>query len=297
MAEKVTLKIGTFMLPVKAVSAAKSEDEDSDLKTVCPGKDAPHAPNKVEQHITCPTCKRDERSYPPYKKGRDNGDGTYTVLTDEQVAEAKGLGRDVTHEMNVTTAPADQVDKLTIPGGKLYWLSPEDGAGDWYPLVREGIRRRTDKAFLVVWAVRSAPGFYRLRVIEDLLALEQMPWPNQVKDRPTVAGEANEAFLPMFDQLVELLSADFDPSTFRDVRKERIAAALATAEAVAGGDGAPSAADAPDTAANPLLRALEAMAASKGVEVPSLTVVKPAKKATKPRKKPAAKKPAVAKSA
>jgi non-homologous end joining protein Ku len=118
--------------------------------------------------------------------------------------------------------------------------------------------------------------------------IEQLAWPENVRSAPAVqAAEYSEGEAGMFDTLIEQVSADFDPSTYRDDRKDQIASLIAAAEAVEGvveeKTGVPRVAQ-KAAAQNDLSAALTAALAAAGA-------------APKPAKKTAAKKTAAKKTA
>jgi non-homologous end joining protein Ku len=249
----VSIRLGLITLPV-SVQSAVSEDKDSKLTTVCTND---HDPVKIKQTTACPACSLEGSIY-SFPKGKDNGDGTFTVLTKEQVdaAYAEGVSEDVKNTISLTAHPAADVAEQTLPGEKMYYLAPGKTAGEAYPMLVQLIKTRPDIALCTVFAVRSAPAMYRLAVFNDRLALHQIAWPDVVNEAPALRqDDFNPALLPMAAQFVDALMMPFDASTYRDTRKDKLNQFLETAEATTAGV-EPATADTPTE--SPLLTLLRA---------------------------------------
>lgn len=277
---------GLFNIEVNVLAAADDDDKETAFKTICVGEDDQHThpPTAVKQSLGCPTCDNNVRD--TFVKGREVSKGSFVVVDPSELAAAD-VEAELKEQMQLTVHDAADVTTKTLPGAKTYFLEPGKGplTHKAYNLLRDKIKENPDKAYCTVWAARSKPGMYRLGVFGTAITLEQLCWPENVRSAPDVpAEEYSEAESAMLDQLVEAISADFDPSTYRDVRKEQIAAVIAAAEAV---DGIPTAASPKKTAA-PALDLSGALAAALAATGKAPAKKTAAKKTAAKAKKPAA---------
>jgi non-homologous end joining protein Ku len=244
--KSASVRFGLITFPV-AVQSAVSEDKESKLSMVC-AED--HAPNKVKQTTACPTCEKEGNQY-SFPRGRDNGDGTFTVVSKEQMEEVNGVvTQDMKDSIALTAHPAAEVDQQTLPGAKMYYLAPGKTAGEPYPMLVDLVKSRPDVAFCTVFAIRSAPAMYRLAVYNDRLALQQLAWPDSVNQAPELRQTTyTEGLLPMAKQFVDTLMMPFDPHTYRDARREVLTQYISDTPAAAAAEASPQ-------AESPLLAAL-----------------------------------------
>ena len=103
--------------------------------------------------------------------------------------------------------------------GKTYYLEPEKTAAKAYALLREALKT-TDRMAVVKVALRQRESMAVLRVRDDVICLQTLLWPDEVRaaDFPILEAEVNvrPQELTMASSLVESLAADFDPSAFED---------------------------------------------------------------------------------
>ena len=148
-------------------------------------------------------------------KGYETDDGQMVVLTDEDLAE---LPLSTEREISVLEfVPADQVDPIML--AKTYYLEPEKTAAKPYALLR-GALAATDRMAVVKVALRQRESMAVLRVRDDVICLQTLLWPDEVReaDFPVLdtAITVRPQELSMASSLVESLASDFDPSAFED---------------------------------------------------------------------------------
>jgi DNA end-binding protein Ku len=144
--------------------------------------------------------------------------------------------------------PSDQVDPLLFD--KSYYLEPDAKAIKPYVLLREALEQ-TERTAIVRVVLRNKSQLAALRVRGDVLVMQTMLWPDEVRaaefDVLDGAIEVRPQELAMAASLIDSLSSDFDPSEYKDDYR---AALLAVIESkLAGGQGisAPEAAASTDT--------------------------------------------------
>ena len=171
-------------------------------------------------------------------KGYETDDGQVVVLTDEDLAE---LPLATEREISVLEfVPADQVDPIML--AKTYYLEPEKAAAKPYALLR-GALAATDRMAVVKVALRQRESMAVLRVRDDVICLQTLLWPDEVRvadfpvlDTP-IAVRPQE--LSMASSLVESLASDFDPSAFEDTYQAALEQLLESKVAAGGAQGDP----------------------------------------------------------
>lgn len=158
----------------------------------------------------------EEVAYSDIAKGYETADGKIVVLTDEDLAALPSRSsKEITVEKFV---PREQIDPMLYE--KAYYLEPDAAGAKPYALLR-GALRDTDKVALVTVSVRTRMSLALLRVVDDVLVLQTLMWPDEVRSPEEIKNldgapepKANE--LAMAHMLVESMSGDFDPAEFED---------------------------------------------------------------------------------
>jgi len=148
-------------------------------------------------------------------KGYETDDGRLVVLDDQDLAQ---LPLTTEREIEVLEfVPADQVDPILL--AKTYYLEPDRTAAKPYALLREALAT-TDRMAVVKVALRQRESMAVLRVRDDVICLQTLLWPDEVRaaDFPILDNEVQvrPQELAMASSLVEQLAGDFDPSGFED---------------------------------------------------------------------------------
>lgn len=167
----------------------------------------------------------EEVPYGDIAKGYETDDGRMVVLTEEDLDELPlATEREIAVEEFV---PADQVDPIML--GKTYYLEPERTAAKPYALLREALKT-TDRMAVVKVALRQRESMAVLRVRDDVICLQTLLWPDEVRaaDFPILENEVQvrPQELQMAASLVESLAADFDPSEFSDSYQQALEALI-----------------------------------------------------------------------
>jgi DNA end-binding protein Ku len=241
----------------------------------------------------------EEVTYDDIAKGYDLGGGEMVILTDEDFAD---LPLTSSHAIEVLEfVPAEQVDPILY--NKAYYLEPEATAAKPYVLLRDALTN-TDRVAIVKVALRQREQLATLRVRDEVLVLNTMLWPDEVRtakfDFLDDDIEARPAELAMAGSLIESMAAEFDPNAYtdnyREALQEVIDAKVAGREVVA-----PEEPEAAPTAAVDLMAALRASVERaraargedsgdvSGDEAAAPTPIKSAKKAAPAKKAPAKK--------
>ncbi len=142
-------------------------------------------------------------------------DGDVVMLDD---ADLDSLPTSTGHEIEVHEfVPADQVDPIMLD--KTYYLEPEAKATKPYALLR-GALEQTDRMAVVTVTLRRRECMAVLRVRDDVIVLQTMLWPDEVRapEFDILAKEVDlrPQELQMAASLVESMAADFDPDQYED---------------------------------------------------------------------------------
>lgn len=261
---KGALAFGMVSIPVRLYSA--TEDRDVSFHQVHE-EDA----GRVRYRRVCEQC-GEEVAYADLAKGYELPSGDTVLLTDEDLANLP-LPTTKIVEL-VAFVPTDQVDPLALARG--YYLEPEPAGRKPYELLRAALDR-SQRVGLAKIAVRSKESLAVLRPRGELLALQTMVWPDEVRkaqfdvlDREVAVSDAESR---MADTLIEAMSGDFAPEQYHDGYREAL---LSVIEAkVAGQEVTPRAAPSQPAPSVDLITALQASveaakaARTKTVDVPT----------------------------
>jgi DNA end-binding protein Ku len=163
------------------------------------------------------TCSIDgeEVTYDDIAKGYDLGGGEMVILTDEDFSE---LPLTSSRAIDVLQfVPADQIDPLLF--AKAYYLEPEGQAAKPYILLRDALVE-SDRVAIVKVALRQREQLATLRVHDDVLVLNTMLWPDEIRN-PDFGFldeeiETRPAELAMAASLIDSMAGSFKPDEFTD---------------------------------------------------------------------------------
>src|SRR4051794_27027153 len=163
------------------------------------------------------TCSVDgeEVTYDDIAKGYDIGGGETVILTDDDFAD---LPLTTSRAIDVLQfVPADQIDPIMF--AKAYYLEPEGQAAKPYVLLRDALQD-ADRVAIVKIALRQREQLATLRVRDDVLVLNTLLWPDEV--RSVDFGfldediETRPAELAMASSLIDSMAGSFKPDEFTD---------------------------------------------------------------------------------
>ena len=204
---KGSLAFGLVNVPVKVYSA--TEDHDVSFHQV-------HAEDggRIRYQRRCEVC-GEVVTYDQIAKAYDSEDGQRVILTDD---DFKSLPAQAKHEIEVLQfVPNEQIDPILLD--KSYYLEPDSRSPKAYALLRRTLEE-TDRTAIVHFAMRNKTRLAALRVRGDVLVIQTMIWPDEVREaafpaldeQPTISDKE----LAMSASLVESMAEDFDASDFTD---------------------------------------------------------------------------------
>ncbi|MFC8225521.1 Ku protein [Streptomyces sp. NPDC057287] len=182
-------------------------------------------------------CELDEEEVPASEtvKAYEDADGTVIPVTDEDLASLP-LHTAKTIEIE-GFVPASAIDPLQLDSA--YYLSANGvPAAKPYALLREALRR-SGKVAVAKYALRGRERLGMLRVVDDVIAMHGLLWPDEIRAPEGVAPDAGvkvrDAELDLADALMNTLG-DADMDTLHDDYREAVeelVAAKAAGEPVA----------------------------------------------------------------
>ncbi|CAA9342818.1 MAG: Ku-like_protein [uncultured Nocardioidaceae bacterium] len=210
---KGAVSFGLVSVPVKLYSA--TESHDISFRQV-------HAKDggRIKYQRVC-SVDGEEVAYADIAKGFETEDGQMVILDDQDFAELPTTSsREISVEKFV---PSEQIDPLMLE--KSYYLEPEKSGLKPYALLRDALRE-SDRVAVVTVALRSRTTPAVLRVRDDVLVLQTMMWPDEVRE-PAFGSlqdveDPKPQELKMAKLLLETLAGDYDPSEFEDDYAEAV---------------------------------------------------------------------------
>jgi DNA end-binding protein Ku len=234
------------------------------------------------------TCSIDgeEVSYDEIVKGYEYEKDKYVILTDDDfdaVPVESSRAIDI-----VQFVELEQIDPTLYK--KSYYLVPDETGAKAYALLREAMSQ-DDKVGIAKVSFRDKEHLAALRFKDDAFVLETMYWPDEIRAFDADVDldvKVREQELQMARQLIENLTADWNPEEFTDEYREAL---LKIVEAKINGQEIESVAPEPTAKVVDLMEALKASvaAAKKEADAPAAPArTKTAAKKTAAKKKAAA---------
>jgi DNA end-binding protein Ku len=245
---KGTVSFGLVTIPVKLYSATEERDV------------AFHQVRRSDgsriKYKRVAAADGEEVPYAEIAKGFELPTGETVVLTDEDFADLPLTTQKTVDVLQFV--PLEEVDPIYF--ARSYYLEPDKTGLKPYVLLREALAD-SGRVAIVKVALRQRESLACLRVRDDVLVLETMLWPDEIRepDFSVLDGEVDvkPAEVKMAQSLIDALSGDFDPTQFTDEYRaalETLIEAKAEGHAVV----APAAAEADTGAVVDLMAALRA---------------------------------------
>jgi DNA end-binding protein Ku len=203
---KGAVSFGLVNVPVKLYSA--TESKDISFRQV-------HARDggRIRYQRVC-SIDGEEVAYAEIAKGYETEDGEMVIIDDADMADLPvSSSREISVEKFV---PSDQIDAMLFE--KSYYLEPEKTGAKPYALLRQALLD-SDRMALVTVALRQRTSLAVLRVREEVIVLQTMMWPDEIRKPDFKADDtssAKPAEVKMANMLVETLAGDFQPDDFED---------------------------------------------------------------------------------
>jgi DNA end-binding protein Ku len=213
---KGAVSFGLVNVPVRLYSATENHDLSFHQVRAADGSRVRY--KRVAQ------ADGEEVAYRDIAKGYQADDGTTVILTDEDLAT---LPHRSSKEIAVESfVPNAQIDPILYD--KTYYVEPDAMGAKAYGLLREALRE-SDRVAVVTVSVRSRMTMGVLRVLDEVIVLQTLLWPDEVRDAAELdhldkVSEPKDSEVSMARMLVDSMAGDFDPSEHVDDYKEAVEA-------------------------------------------------------------------------
>ena len=203
---KGAIAFGLVNVPVKVYSA--TEDHDISLHQVHNADGG-----RIRYQRRCEVCSK-IIDYSDIEKAYEE-DGRTVVLSKE---ELKSIPAENSHEIEVVQfVPSEQLEPMMFE--KSYYLEPDSRSPKAYVLLRRALED-TDRVAIVQFALREKTRLGALRIKDEVLVLQSLLWPDEVREASFPALEESVRISAqereMSAALVDSMAADFDPEHFTD---------------------------------------------------------------------------------
>lgn len=206
---KGTISFGLVNIPVKMHAATENKDVKlRQLHKEC------QSPIKYER--TCPVCDR-EIENDEIVKAYEYAKNKFVVLDDEELENLKKEQADKAVEI-VDFVKLEEIDPIYFE--KSYFLSPSEGGGKAYSLLRSALED-TGKIGIAKMIIRSKEQLAVIRIYQNTLVVETIHFPDEVRNVQDVPNVPEEADTPKKEldtakMLIDQLTTTFDPEKYKD---------------------------------------------------------------------------------
>jgi DNA end-binding protein Ku len=204
---KGAISFGLVSIPVKVFSA--TEEHGVSLRQV-------HAADggRIRYRRIC-EIDGAEVPYSDIAKGYDLGGGELVVLDDadlESLPLASTKGVEVLQFVSV-----EDLDPVAV--AKSYYLQADQHGAKPYVLLRDALAK-SGKVAVVKVALRSRESLATIRPHGDVLLLQMMLWPEEIRDPAALVPDADvtvrQQEVDMAQAYIETMTSEFDPNDYTD---------------------------------------------------------------------------------
>lgn len=207
---KGSISFGLVNIPVKMYAATEEKSvRFNQLHTLC------HTPIKYEK--VCPHCRRPVASK-EIVRGYEYESGQYVLVTDE---EWESFSQRSTKTVDILRfVELAEIDPIFF--NKTYYLEPSETGGKAYLLLKEAMSG-AGKIAVAKITIRSKPSLAVMRVFREILALETIFYPDEIRDEKSLERETGAELQPreldMALSLITSLTEPFRPEEYSDERR------------------------------------------------------------------------------
>lgn len=205
---KGAISFGLVNIPIKMYTA--SEDKSVKFKYLHKKCNTP-----LKYQRTCPLCK-EEVEWEDIVRGYEFQKDRFVVIRDE---DFESIPTNKTRTVDIIDfCNLKEIDPIYFE--KSYYLGPEETGKKAYSLLVSALRD-TDRVAIAKVVIRSKQALAAIRIYQDVLVMETMKYPDEVRAKSEVPGvEAEVAVsdreLSMATQLVQEMTAPFEPEKYTD---------------------------------------------------------------------------------
>ena len=216
---KGAISFGLVTIPIRVYGAV--EEKDLSFRQV-------HAKDggRIRQKRVCEKC-GEEVEYADLAKGYEAADGRMAIL---EKTDFDNLPLTTTKAVDVVQfVEASEIDPIAFD--KPYYLEAEPTGQKPYVLLRDALKE-SGKVAVVKVALRSREALAVIRVTGDVMVMQTMLWPDEVRDAsfaaPPADVKASKAEVAMATMFIDQMSGTFQPSDFTDSYREALEAVVSS---------------------------------------------------------------------
>lgn len=214
------INFGLISIPVRLFSAT----EEKTLRFNLLHKEDQ---GRVRNNRTCTVCDKTDLGKDDLVRAYEYEKGAYVTFSDEELSNVE---IETSHTVEVVHfTPAAQIDPIYYQ--RSYYLAPDELGIKAYALLRK-VLTDSDKVAVTKVAIRDKERLGTLRVRDNVLVLETMFWPDEIRAarfpevEQDVAVQDNDYKTAQL--LVEAATEDFDPTRYGDRYREALLEAVQT---------------------------------------------------------------------
>ncbi|MDQ4028467.1 MAG: Ku protein [Actinomycetota bacterium] len=210
---KGSVTFGLVNIPVRLYSAVQEKSLKFHMLHAEDG-------GRIKYQRVCAICGK-EVSWNDIVKGYEYSKDHYVHFTDE---ELQGIDLDSIKAIDVVNfVPLEDIDPVYF--NKTYYIVPEPSGLKAYRLLQQALDAEEQVGIAKI-ALRDKEHLATVRLKDDVFVLETMHWPDEIRqpefeelDKKVTVRDPE---VKMARQLIQQLSADFDPEEFRDEYRTRL---------------------------------------------------------------------------
>lgn len=209
------ISFGLVNVPVKMFTAVRQKDVHFNQMHAKDG-------GRIKQKRVC-SIDGEEVPYEEIAKGYEIADGQYVMIDPD---ELDALDPVATHTIDITDfVDLEAIDPLFYD--KSYYLVPDERGGKPYRLLLEAMRD-AGKVGIAKVVMRTKEYLVAVRPLDEALVITMLNYADEVVpqeelgDLPDRRTDVSDRELKMAQQLIDSLSAEWDPEQYRDNYREKV---------------------------------------------------------------------------
>jgi DNA end-binding protein Ku len=212
------INFGLISIPVRLFSA--TEEKTLRFNLLHAGDDG-----RIRNNRTCSVCGKTDLTKDDLVRGYEYEKGAYVKFAD---VELDNIEIETSHTVEVVHfTPSEEIDPIYYQ--RSYYLAPDELGIKAYGLLRKALSD-TDRVAVAKVAIRDKERLATLRVRDNVLVLETMYWPDEIRAArfPEIEQdiEVREQEFKMAQTLIDSLTEDFDPTQYRDRYRDAVLEAV-----------------------------------------------------------------------
>ncbi|NLT30533.1 MAG: Ku protein [Propionibacterium sp.] len=210
---KGAITFGMVTIPVKLYNGTEAEDISFRQVHQSDG-------GRIRYKRVCDAC-GEEVEFADIAKGYEAPDGRMAILSKEDL---DGLPLPTAKSVDVLAfVDAEQIDPAYFD--RTYLLEADGPGAKPYVLLRDAMTSSARVAVVKI-AIRTRESLALIRVKDDVLVLQTMLWPDELRDASFAAPPAevtvSDAEVQMAEQFIDALAADWEPEQYTDSYREAV---------------------------------------------------------------------------